>query len=53
MSRPWVLHRVDDLIIPIEWGREVAERVPGAEPIELPGSDHFPYAGDMGVDGRP
>ena len=43
-----VMHRVDDPIIPIEWGREVAERVRGAEMIELPGADHFPYAGDMG-----
>lgn len=43
-----VMHRVDDPIIPIEWAREVAERVRGAEMIELPGADHFPYAGDMG-----
>ncbi len=42
-----VLHRVDDPIIPIAWGREVAEGVRGAEMIELPGGDHYAYAGDM------
>jgi DNA-binding SARP family transcriptional activator len=42
-----VLHRVDDPIVPIAWGREVARRVRGAEMIELPGADHFPFAGDM------
>ena len=42
-----VLHRVDDPIVPIAWGREVAQRVRRAEMIELPGADHFPYAGDM------
>jgi pimeloyl-ACP methyl ester carboxylesterase/DNA-binding SARP family transcriptional activator len=42
-----VMHRIDDPIVPIAWGREVAERVRCAEMIELPGRDHFPYAGDM------
>jgi DNA-binding SARP family transcriptional activator len=42
-----VLHRVDDPIVPIAWAREVAQRVRGAEMIELPGADHFPFAGDM------
>jgi DNA-binding SARP family transcriptional activator len=42
-----VMHRVDDPIVPIEWGRVVADGVRGAEMLELPGRDHFAYAGDM------
>jgi pimeloyl-ACP methyl ester carboxylesterase/DNA-binding SARP family transcriptional activator len=42
-----VLHRRDDRIVPIARGREVAAAVPGARFLELPGSDHFGYAGDV------
>lgn len=42
-----VLHRLDDPIVPIERGREVARAVPGARIVELEGTDHFGYAGDV------
>ena len=41
-----VLHRRDDRAIPIEDGRFVAEHVPGAKFVELPGADHWPWIGD-------
>jgi len=40
-----VLHRSDD-VIPIERGRELASRVPGARFVELPGTDNYPWSGD-------
>jgi pimeloyl-ACP methyl ester carboxylesterase/DNA-binding SARP family transcriptional activator len=43
-----VLHRIGDQPIPIEFGRELAAGIPGAELIELEGDDHFSYAGDRG-----
>ena len=43
-----VLHRAGDPIIPVEWGRLVADGVPGARLIEFEGADHFGYAGDQG-----
>jgi class 3 adenylate cyclase len=38
-----VLHHSDDALIPPEWGRDVAERIPGAKYVELPGRNmmHF------------
>ncbi|MEM9564075.1 MAG: alpha/beta fold hydrolase [Actinomycetota bacterium] len=42
-----VLHRVDDPIVPVELGREAADGIPGAKLVELPGIDHFGFAGDM------
>ncbi len=42
-----VLHRVDDPIVPVELGREAAAGIAGAELVELPGIDHFGFAGDM------
>ncbi len=42
-----VLHRTDDPIVPIELGREAADGIPGARLVELPGIDHFGFAGDM------
>jgi len=40
-----VLHRADDLI-PVEYGRYIADHVPGARFVELPGADHVPWLGD-------
>ncbi len=40
-----VLHRTDDLV-PIEYGRYLAEHVPGARFVELAGGDHMPWMGD-------
>ena len=38
-----VLHRTDDVMIPPERGKEVADRIPGAKYVELPGRNmwHF------------
>lgn len=40
-----VLHRTDDLV-PVEFGRYLAEHVPGARFVELAGNDHMPWVGD-------
>ncbi len=42
-----VIHRSDELVIPIEAGRELAEAIPGARLLELDGYDHFAYVGDL------
>lgn len=42
-----VLHRTDDRVARVEHGRYIAERVPGAKYVELPGQDHIPTAGDV------
>lgn len=44
-----VLHRTGDRVVPIEFGREVAEGIEGARLVELAGSDHFSYAGDTEI----
>lgn len=40
-----VLHRRDEWV-PIEIARDVAERIPTAQLVELPGADHMFFAGD-------
>ena len=40
-----VLHRTNDLV-PVEYGRYLAEHVPGARFVQLAGDDHFPWLGD-------
>lgn len=42
-----VLHRADDAIEPVGAGRYLAGEIPGAEYVELPGGDHFPWAGEQ------
>jgi pimeloyl-ACP methyl ester carboxylesterase len=42
-----VLHRAQDLIEPVGAGRYLAGEIAGAEYVELPGADHFPWAGDQ------
>ena len=42
-----VLHRSGDFLWPVEGARFVAESIPGARLVELPGEDHFPFAGDV------
>jgi pimeloyl-ACP methyl ester carboxylesterase/DNA-binding SARP family transcriptional activator len=42
-----VLHRRDDLAIPIERSREVVAGLADARLVELDGVDHMPQAGDM------
>ena len=41
-----VVHRRDDRAIPYRLGREVAAGITGATLVPLPGSAHFPWAGD-------
>jgi class 3 adenylate cyclase len=41
-----VLHRTGDQAVPVASGRYVAEHIPGARLVELPGIDHLPWVGD-------
>jgi pimeloyl-ACP methyl ester carboxylesterase/class 3 adenylate cyclase len=41
-----VIHRTEDPATPVEGGRYLAEHIPGARFVELPGVDHFPWVGD-------
>jgi class 3 adenylate cyclase len=40
-----VVHRTGD-VIPVSGGRFLAERIPGAKLVELPGRDHAPWTSD-------
>ena len=42
-----VIHRRDDQCLKVEEGRFVADRIPGAKFVELPGNDHLPFVGDQ------
>jgi pimeloyl-ACP methyl ester carboxylesterase/DNA-binding SARP family transcriptional activator len=42
-----VIHRTNDLRVPVDLGRELAETIPGARMLELDGDDHFAYVGDL------
>jgi len=42
-----VLHRSDELVALEACGRYLAEHIPGARYIELPGKDHLPWVGDQ------
>jgi class 3 adenylate cyclase len=41
-----VLHRVDNMLLPIAHGRYLAENIAGAAFVELPGRDHLCFAGE-------
>ena len=41
-----VIHRKEDIIINVKAGRYLAERIPEAKYVELPGKDHLFWAGD-------
>jgi pimeloyl-ACP methyl ester carboxylesterase len=42
-----VLHREGDRAVPIEFGRYIAEHIPGARFVTLPGADHALTTGDI------
>ncbi len=41
-----ILHASDDLLIPVENGRYLAQQIPGATLVELDTPDHLPWVGD-------
>ena len=42
-----VIHRKEDQCLKVDEGRYVAERIPGARYVELPGRDHLPFVGNQ------
>jgi class 3 adenylate cyclase len=38
-----VVHHADDAVIPPEWGKDVADRIPGAKYVELPGRNMYHF----------
>ena len=42
-----VLHRRDERFVPVENGRYLAAHIPGARMVELDGTDHLFFAGDV------
>jgi class 3 adenylate cyclase len=42
-----IIHRTHDMAVPMEGSRYMAERIPGARYVELPGTDHLPFVGDQ------
>jgi len=42
-----VIHRSGDRVIPVESGRYLADHIPDAKYVEIPGEDHFPFVGDV------
>ena len=48
-----VLHRRGDTFVPIEFGREVARRIPNARFVELPGIDNYGWAADPDTEIEP
>ncbi|MCH7581730.1 MAG: adenylate/guanylate cyclase domain-containing protein [Acidobacteria bacterium] len=41
-----ILHRSDDKVVDVRASRYMAEHIPGARLVELPGRDHWPWIGD-------
>ena len=41
-----IIHNTGDRNVPVEHSRYMAERIPGAKYVELPGIDHTPYVGN-------
>jgi len=42
-----ILHRTGDRLMQVDGSRYMAERIPGAKYVELPGVDHIPWVGDV------
>lgn len=41
-----IVHRTGDRVVSVEAGRLLADRIPGASLLEIPGQDHIPVVGD-------
>jgi pimeloyl-ACP methyl ester carboxylesterase/class 3 adenylate cyclase len=41
-----ILHREKDFNVPVDNGRYLAQNIPGAKYVELPGEEHVPFLGD-------
>jgi class 3 adenylate cyclase len=41
-----VVHRANEIAVPIEFGRYIAKHIPNARFVELPGDEHLPWLGD-------
>jgi pimeloyl-ACP methyl ester carboxylesterase len=41
-----VIHRIQDPVVDVEGGRQLANSIPNARLLELPGNNHLPYFGD-------
>lgn len=41
-----IIQRREEVVTPVEYGRELAEKIPNAKYIELEGKDHLPWAKD-------
>jgi pimeloyl-ACP methyl ester carboxylesterase/class 3 adenylate cyclase len=41
-----IVHNRGDRTIPVEYGRYLADRIPGAKYVELTGDDHIPFVGN-------
>ncbi|MFP3881860.1 MAG: adenylate/guanylate cyclase domain-containing protein [Actinomycetota bacterium] len=41
-----VIHRRDDPFAPLEWGQELAEKIPNSRMVVTEGADHLPWFGD-------
>jgi class 3 adenylate cyclase len=44
-----ILHRTGDRVIDVEHARYMAQNIPGAKLVELPGEDHMAWFGDQGL----
>ncbi len=42
-----IVHRIGDQSFPVGASRYLAEHIPGARFVELPGDDHLPFVGDQ------
>jgi pimeloyl-ACP methyl ester carboxylesterase len=40
-----VLRRRDDAVVSVDLGRALAQRIPNASFVELPGADNYPWSG--------
>jgi class 3 adenylate cyclase/pimeloyl-ACP methyl ester carboxylesterase len=44
-----ILHRADNSFVRVEHGRYLAEHIPGARYVEVPGSDYFVFLGNADI----